>query len=421
MAFDWLPDPEAYEHPRLSWLIECGFELTVWALYRRERLLPADFRLHAGTLIVSNHQRESDVPILATALCRRDGARILDPLPFFAMREDLLRRDALAKLLWTWPRWVARALALIPLRWFFEAIRTRPLRRLREFTLGETLEALIACGLGDAAPEMVFNKRGLREIAARRDPLPECVRDIELGSAWRTYWGLRRLRLLSFSRLTPRFDLTIEAHLECLTALLAAHRTLYIAPEGAISPDGRFGRVRAAPWEVCTRLPAPPGIRPVALSYDALAPGRLRVVVCAGALEAPQLRSRRDFDAELRARILKLYALTPSHLVARFLRDGPACFAAYELADWLQRGSEAARDAGLILDPLWSRRSPLELARERLGWLRRERLVERETDAWRNCWPRDASPGWDAPENIVPYLANSLEEIAPQLLRMPLP
>src|SRR5581483_5115851 len=420
MAFDWLPDPEAYDHPRLSWLIEGGFEITVWALYRRENLLPRDFRLHGGTLIVSNHQRESDVPILATALCRRDGARILDPLPFFAMREDLLRRDALAKLLWTWPRWIARTLALIPLRWFFAAIRTRPLRRLREFTLGETQEALIACGMGNAAPQAVFNARGLREIAAQQDPLPGRVQDIDLGAAWRTYWGLRRLRSDALSRLVPRFHQTIESHLDCLTALLAARRTLYIAPEGTISPDGRFGRVRAAPWEVCTRLPAPPGIRPVALSYDALAPGRLRVVVCAGALEAPRLRSRREFDADLRGRILKLCALTPSHAIARFLRDGPPRFATEDLASWLQRSSEGARDASLILDPLWSRRSPLELARERLDWLWRKRLVEREADAWRNRWPRNAAPGWGEPENIVSYLANSLEDFAPQLLRMPL-
>ncbi|HEY3521326.1 MAG TPA: hypothetical protein VGK80_09825 [Rhodanobacteraceae bacterium] len=420
MAFDWLPDPEAYEHPRLSWLIECGFELTVWALYRREKLLPRDFRLHAGTLIVSNHQRESDVPILATALCRRNGVRILDPLPFFAMREDLLRRDALARLLWTWPRWIARTLAVIPLAWFFEAIRTRALRRLREFTLGETQESLIACGLGDSAPDIVFNARGLREISAQQDPLPERVRDIELGAMWRTYWGLRRLRLHALSRLAPQLHQTIESHIDRLAALLAAHRTLYIAPEGTISPEGHFGRVRAGPWEVCTRLRAPPGIRPVALSYDALAPGRLRVVVNAGALAPPQLHNRRDFDADLRARILELCAITPSHLVARFLRDGPAHFATEDLANWLRRGCEAARDAGLILDPICSRQPPLELARERLDWLRRKRLVEREAEEWRNRWPRGAVPGWDAPENIVPYLVNSLEDFAPQLLRMPL-
>ena len=413
MAFDWLPDPEAYEHPRLSWLIECGFELMVWALYRREKLLPPDFRLHAGTLIVSNHQRESDVPILATALCRRDGVRILDPLPFFAMREDLLRRDALAKLLWTWPRWIARTLALIPLAWFFEAVRTRPLRRLREFTLGETHEALIDCGLGDAAPAAVFNARGLREISAQQDPLPARVRDIELGAAWRNYWGLRRLRLDALSRLAPGFHQAIESHLEVLAALLAAHRTLYIAPQGSISPNGHFGRVRAGPWEVCTRLRAPPGIRPVALSYDALAPGRLRVVICVGELAIPQLQSHCDFDAALRARILRLCAVTPSHFIARFIRDGSARFATEDLADWLRRGCDAARNAGLILDPLLSRGSHLELARERLDWLRRERLVEYDAGAWRNCWRRDAEPGWGAPENIVPYLANSLEDFAP--------
>ena len=166
------------------------------------------------------------------------------------------------------------------------------------------------------------------------------------------------------------------------------------------------------------RLPSPPGIRPVALSYDALAPGRLRVVVCAGALAPPQEGGRREFDAELRRRILALCAVTPSHLVARFLRDGPMRFDAVDLTEWLQRGRDGARDMGLILDPIWSRRTPLELADDRLRWLRRKRLVEREGDAWRNLWPRDAAPGWGAPEDIVAFLANALEDFAPQLTRM---
>jgi 1-acyl-sn-glycerol-3-phosphate acyltransferase len=417
MAFDWLPDPEAYEHPRLSWLIEFGFELTIWSLYRAEKLLPRDFRLHAGTLIVSNHQRESDVPILATAICRRAGARILDPLPFFAMREDLLRRDALARLLWTWPRSIARTLALIPLDWLFEAVRARPIRRLREFTLGETLESLCACGLADAQPRAVFNARGLREIAAEQNPLPERVREIELGPAWRTYRGLRRLRADARAKLEPGFHRTIAAHIECFTTLLAARRSLYFAPEGTISPDGHFGRVRAGAWEICRRLSEPPQMLPLALSYDALGPGRLRVVVRAGTPAIPDLRSRRDFDAGLRARILELCVVTPSHLLAKFLHAGPRRFANEDMLDWLQRGSDAARDAGLMLDPLWSRRSLRELVHERLVWLRRKRLVARETDAWRSLWPADAAPGWDAPENIVPYLANSLDDFAPQLSR----
>ena len=415
MSFDWLPDPEAYAHPRLSWLIEFGFEATVWALYRREKLLPPDFRLHAGTLVVSNHQRESDVPILATAMCHRNGLRILDPLPFFAMREDLLRRNALARLLWTWPRPIARALALIPIGWFFDAVRTRPIRRLREFTLGETLDALIAAGLGDASPGEVFNARGLREIAAQNEKLPAHLRDLELGAAWRTYWGWRRLRADARRKLEPQFRQTVAAHIECFVSLLAERHTLFVAPEGTISPDGRLGRMRAGAWEICRRLQTPPQILPLALSYDALTPGRLRVVVKAGTPAAPDLRSRRAFDADLRARIVRLCALTPSHLLAHWLSAGPQRFTTGDLCDWLQRGVDVAREEGLTLDPLWLRRSCEDLVHERMAWLERKRLVVRETDGWRNRWPRAAAPGWDAPENVVRYLANSLEDFAPQL------
>lgn len=162
MSSRLLPEAEYYPHPKLSWLIELGFDFTVGALYRVERVLQPGCR--PGTLVVSNHQRESDVPIVCAALVRRNGLRILDPLPFFAMREDLLHRDALSNLLAKWPRPIAKTLGRIPLRWLFQGVRTMPMRRLREFTLGDTVEALIEGGLGDVAPETVFNARGQRDV-----------------------------------------------------------------------------------------------------------------------------------------------------------------------------------------------------------------------------------------------------------------
>src|SRR5690348_14374824 len=196
LNFNILPESETYPHPRLSWAIELSFDVTVRGLYRVERMLKPGCR--PGTLVVSNHQRESDVPIVCSALVRRRGLRILDPLPFFAMREDLLHRDALFNLLAKWPRPIAKALGKIPLGWLFRGVRTMPMRRVREFRLGDTVEALVAAGLGDEPPQAVFNPRGQREVIARMQDLPAHVRDITrdaMGQGWRTYWGLRRLRL----------------------------------------------------------------------------------------------------------------------------------------------------------------------------------------------------------------------------------
>jgi 1-acyl-sn-glycerol-3-phosphate acyltransferase len=411
-----LPEAEFYPHPKLSWLIALGFDFTVGALYRVECMLQPGFR--PGALVVSNHQRESDVPIVCSALVRRRGLRLLDPLPFFAMREDLLHRDALFHLLWRWPRPLAKALGKIPLGWLFRGVRTMPMRRTREFTLGETVEALIAAGLGDESPEAVLNARGQREVIARMQTLPEHVRDITrdaLGRAWRTYWGLRRLRLGVLQRIAPDFRKAVDTQLDSFAALLDRGHALYMAPEGTISPDGRFGRVRAGPWRVSRRRTSPPLIMPVGLSYDALGPGRLRVVAHGGsALRAPDLSSQDRFGAELRDILLALCVLTPSHLLAWYLRHGPRRFTTIELAEWLERSRDVAHASGVGLDPLWKRSSGQIIADERIRWMRRKSLVEhRGGETWDNIWSRGSAPGWDTPAAMVTYFVNSLTDFAP--------
>jgi 1-acyl-sn-glycerol-3-phosphate acyltransferase len=416
MSSSLLPEAEYYPHPKLSWLIELGFDFTVGALYRVERVLQPGCR--PGTLVVSNHQRESDVPIVCAALVRRNGLRIMDPLPFFAMREDLLHRDALFNLLAKWPRPVAKTLGRIPLRWLFQGVRTMPMRRLREFTLGDTVEALIADGLGDEAPETVFNARGQRDIAKGMQMLPECVRDITrdaMGKAWRTYWGLRRLRLNVLERIAPEFRTTINTQLDSFAALLDGGHSLYMAPEGTISLSGHFGRVRAGPWRVSRRRASPPLIMPVGLSYDALGPGRLRVVAHGGApLRNPDLSDQCRFGADLREMLLALCMLTPSHLLAWYLHHGPQRFTTAQLASWLERARDSAHATGVGLDPIWKRNSGQMIAEERVRWMRRKRLLEHQGgETWRNTWPRGSEPGWGAPAAVVAYLHNSLTDFAP--------
>jgi 1-acyl-sn-glycerol-3-phosphate acyltransferase len=416
VSFSLLPEAEYYPHPRLSWLIEMGFGFTVRSLYRVERVLQPGCR--PGTLVVSNHQRDADVPIVCAALVRRKGLRIVDPLPFFAMREDLLHRDALFNLLAGWPRPVAKALGNIPLGWLFKGLRTMPMRRLREFTLGDTVEALIAAGFGDEAPQDVLNARGQREVVAHMQKLPERVRDIvrdAMGNAWRTHWGLRRLRLDTLRRIAPDFRRTVNAQLDSFAALLDGGHSLYMAPEGAISLSGRFGRVRAGPWRVSRRRASPALVQPVGLSYDALGPRRLRVVVHGGApLRNPDLSNQDRFAAQLRDILLALCVLTPSHLLAWYLRHGPQRFTTAQLAAWLERSRDAAHSAGVGLDPIWKRTSGLLIARERARWLRRKRLLEDQgRDTWRNIWPRESAPGWHAPAATVTYFVNSLTDFAP--------
>jgi hypothetical protein len=416
MSFNWLSDAELDPHPPFTWLTACCFDLAVRALVRNAQIIPPDFRLEPGTLVVSNHLRDCDVPVLTAALCRRRGLRILNPLPFCAAREDLFRRGFVSDLLGTWPRPVAWLLGRVPLEGLFRILRVQPIRRIREFTLGETLSALRAAGFAEADPARVLCARGRREIAGELGSLPARIDAIDLGrlGALRLrHWGLRRLRPAVLRALVPGFRATISGQIGRLVELIATGRVVYLAPEGVTSRSGRFGCVRAGAWEVYRRCATPPPVLPVALSYDPLCGGRVRAVVGVGPTLLPiHVECRGDFDARLRVEILRLSAVTCSHLVSRFIAVGPRQFTTMTLARWLQHAGAAAHDAGLTLDPLLKIAGPAHLAQERLAWLARRSLVAPSGAGWRNRWPADAKPAWGTAAAIVPYLHNALDDLA---------
>ncbi len=410
----WLPDAELDAHPVGTWLLQMGFDLWIRAFYRREILLPRNFRVAPGTVVASNHQRDVDGPLLGTVLVRRRGLRFRWPLPFYATREDLFRPGILARLTVHWPSPLPALLGRISLAWFFPLGRAEPMRRVREFTLGETLHALVEAGLGERDCASVLNARGRREtglaagdatvrLASKREDLPL--------EAW---WGIRRLTRAARGHLAPAFRATIDAQLAHLATRLDRGRCVYFSPEGTISTDGRFGRVRGGLFRLVHMAGSPPWIQPMAIGYDSLAPGRTRVVVRIGEhFRADASLDRREFDAALRQAILDLVPVTPSHLLARWLLHGPPAFTGNELGDWLAHCRSALHTAHPSLDPRLERARMPELAGRRLRWLERRGLVLREGERFHNTCPRDAAPGWRAPANVARYLDNNLAELVP--------
>lgn len=418
-SWAWLPDAGLEAHPFASWLLQLGFDLWLHAFYSRTIVLPDDFHVTPGTLIASNHQRDVDGPMLGTVLVQRRGLRFQWPLPFYATREDLFRPGILARLTVQWPRPLSALLGYISLAWFFPLGRAEPMRRLREFTLGEALRALRDAGCGDADCATLLNARGCRELGVspgttrladlldRRDPRLE------------KWWGLRRLKLSAIEKIAPAFRATVDAQLAQFAQRLDDGRCVYFSPEGTISMDGHFCRIRAGFFRLAHIAESPPWIQPMALGYDTLAPGRSRVVIRIGQrFRADTTLDRRAFDAVLRRTVLDLVPITPSHLLARFLVHGPAAFTQADFTLWFQRSLSTLRAALRSLDPLFAKGDTSGLINQRLRWLERKGLVIRHGDTFRNACPRDARPGWQTPSNIVRYLDNQIADIVPDIERV---
>lgn len=416
MIPQWLPDAELDPHPRLTWLAECCFDLVIRRLYRIDAHYPPDYHLAPGTLVVSNHRRDIDVPLLASVLCRRSGLRPEQPLPFFAGREDLFRRDFLSEYLHAWPRPLQLALGRIPLAWLFRAMRVEPIRRVREFSLTEAFSQLRN---PDDTAHWLNGRGRLERMNGTRNNPGRHGKPME-----RRPWGLRRLRGEARQALDPEFRATVATQLERFVTLLDAGRIVYLAPEGANSRDGRLGRIRAGAWELVQRAAVTPPILPLALSYDALRAGRLRAVIRMG---TPMIRYATDqrgrFDAMLRTQIRRLFPVNPSHLVSCFLVHGPTTFTTDDFAHWLGHARHQLSATRCSLDPEYAHADLAHLAIKRLKWLCRAKLIARTQGGWRNNWPQDTQPSWRSPAGTVRYcdnaLADHLQALAPELTLRP--
>lgn len=419
MTFRWLTDAQRYTHPRLVWLCMFAFEWVLECMLRVDHDLPKDFRPPAGALIVSNHLRDCDGPLLAVLLLRRTGVHLRGRLPYFAMREDLFQPGGLTSLLVAWPAPVIHLLQWIRLNRLFGALRTQPMRRVREFTWHDTLRELSRAGLGSADPARIFCARGQRELRECLGDLPAHVNAIkprQLGQMRLANWGLRRLSRPALEQLAKTFRTTVNDQLRYFANRLDDGENVYFAPEGCRSPNGRLGRIRCGTWQLGRMTAKRVPIMPFAISYDALGPGRTRVIVRKGALlQAPDSANPRAFRAELQRAIVACRVITPSHLLAHFLCLRTRPFDTAELVSWMERGRAAAQHAGLALDPALEQRAMRVLVAERLRWLRRRGLVEHANDRWHTRFAADVTASWQNPASITRYLANAFADVAPEL------
>src|SRR5699024_331978 len=101
-----------------------------------------------ATLVVSNHRRDIDGPLLGAVLLRRRGLCPQPPLPHFIAREDLFEKGFLAHYLPRWPRPLRALLAHINLGSFLQRCGAHPLQRTHEQSLAQVLRELYA-GDGD--------------------------------------------------------------------------------------------------------------------------------------------------------------------------------------------------------------------------------------------------------------------------------
>lgn len=312
-----------------------------------------------GALILSNHRRDSDGPIVDRVLMQRRGLTLGGVASYIVGREDMFRKGFLDTYLDSWPQPARALLGRICVGPMLRLFRVRPIRRIPEYSMAELLEDAHSV-FGDVPLQEIlrqdWTERFARHMGVGSDQLS--VKQA-LGASGQLLYqrnAFRRLRRQALRKLMPFERQVIATQLQQFVDLLESGETVFLEPEGTLSPDGHFLRPRQALHYLLNMPRRRPHVLPVALSYDFMRPGKTRALVHVG---APRYDlnglSRRDTDKAAGPVVLKHWTITLSHLTARYLlergerrltKDMQPNFARF-LADFAKR----CQTLGASLDP----------------------------------------------------------------------
>jgi 1-acyl-sn-glycerol-3-phosphate acyltransferase len=371
--------------------------------------------LQPRRLLVFNHKRDLDIPVLVRALL---GPHTLTTWPgrlVFVGSSELYLPGFLAL---HFPQ-------LGPLRWTLLGLNLGPvLRTLRVLPVSTPGQPrLVAIWLREAA-DVFGGERPLAtfltaEWAARlagaglppqvtlaRALTPRHRAALALDVPPEAFQPPVRLRLaLAGAR-------RAQAHLRALAAELAVGNVVVMSPEGDLSPDGHLQRFRSG---LVRLLKAAPGtaVVPVGITYDVLARRRPRAFVRIGTpLGGLSERPRREVERAVRRHLAALNTVTPAQLLGWVLLDelgpGTEAIARHVLAERVRRRAVELADAGYALDRRLLRPSSFERAFADLLTAARGRGLQPMGSAVRVDWAWLRGPVLSWRHNPLAYARNEL-------------
>lgn len=330
-----------------------AFDIGIRCSYRLEVRGMDNYSRSPRTLIVANHRRDSDGPILGALLW---GGNWQD-LPHFVAREDLLRRGFLRDYL-NGPRVLRELLSPLSLATLLLHMGTCPMRRIPERTLGEVLGDVLE-QQGDLPLEAVLKRSWVhrfQELGRGQPPLhlSDVLRRQYRPLLAQTH-GLRRLSLERFRELKPHHRAIIRAQLQDLVERLNGGATLILEPEGRVSVSGEYTRPRAALHTLINGPDRSPHVVPVGITYDFVTTGRPTVFANIGPQQTG-LRglSRKETDTRIAQMLCAQSTVTASQLVSRMIRtarDSSGAFTVDQLTQFVTTEANHCAARGLYVDP----------------------------------------------------------------------
>jgi hypothetical protein len=304
-----------------------GLFATVPRLTLSVRIHGLDYDTRAPrTFYVITHKRDFDAFVPLPRLMAHRGWRAFTSELQFAMRGDGFQVGFLSRIVQR-PAWFARALRPLNVGPVLRGVGVHPLDSLHlrpaEIWIREALRVDGATTVGELlAPvtvEMLATRTGTRvaKLAARSASSLLKWRYFpflqeEVGPEIFTPVARRRAEL--------RVLATAKEQLADCVDWLRAGGSLYTSPEGLLSTDGRLSPLRAGLTRVVRAAPVDTRVQPIAIIYDFMATGRLRMWIdLAPAIEGGAALTNRELEQQVRAAWMDVARFTCTQLASGLL------------------------------------------------------------------------------------------------------
>lgn len=278
------------------------------------------------TIYAITHKRHPDTFASPPIILAHRGWRGLTRDTRFIMRADAFQAGFLARLIER-PDWLRRAIHPFSVGPVLAGAGVYPMdgfhSRPAELWIRDALAAE-----GDQPAGALLAPETLRELASAIGDAPEALAALPLAALarWRYAVALQLptgpgiLAGQARRRAERRMVETARAQLRAMSDWLVAGGSLILAPEGHLSVDGLLSTARAGLRLLLRDAPPDTRVQPIAIVYDSLTTGRLRMVVdfAPQIVDAARLTAS-QLDQRLRAAWLDAARVTCSQLATAAL------------------------------------------------------------------------------------------------------
>ena len=303
-------------------LVATAFHVGIRFISKVEIIGLENYTGSPSTLVITNHKRDLDMLVIGPTL--HFGDRFPHPLvrPYFVAREDEFAPSFLATY-YNLPQWLNRMILYkLDISPVMYAFRAYPMRQAHVFTTNQALREVLQLE-GNAELGTVVQESWLRNSA---DLLGIPINRLKSMSIkdfmnWRSLKVLRQKADSSMLQksLCRRMRLfqgrVIRRQLEYFANLLNRGKTVFLAPEGELSPDGKLCPLRGSLHRLVKMSREEVKILPMNISYDFMTTGRLKIFLNIGR-EIPDTKglAKADLDRQVKDSLLKLSVVTMSQI-----------------------------------------------------------------------------------------------------------